>query len=222
MSTPRLATGSAASINPEAGTHAVSLAPGHAEAAQDATRRSWQTYPYYAARYGERGWRFSLSDSGWLETLLQLPAGEAIEQMRWLRGLLRARGMPSVLLESHLGFLAQELAIRGTDSGGILRLVDDLRAERRGRVDEPRWQALAGSLPDCGAPRAPRNMGAVFLSALLDEAEAPGSTAEIVAWATQSGLFDAAWLERLDAWLRAAADSIGARYQGASAAKTPG
>lgn len=211
MSTQRFAIGAAALINPEAGSHAVSLAPGHAEAAQAATRRSWQRYPYYAARYGERGWRFSLSDSGWLETLLQLGDADAIAQMRWLRGLLRARGMPSVLLESHLGFLAEELVARGTDAAPIRRLSDDLQAERRARIDDARWAERCASLPDSREPNAPGNLAPVFLSAMCDEADAPGTTADVRRWAASSGAFDDAWLATLDAWLHESADSIGSR-----------
>lgn len=59
---------SARTLNPEAGEHAISADPGEQAAAEAATRLSWREFPYYAKRYGERGWRFSLSDSGWLQT----------------------------------------------------------------------------------------------------------------------------------------------------------
>jgi len=60
---------SARTLNPEAGEHPISAHPGEQAAAEAATRLSWKEFPYYAKRYGERGWRFSLSDSGWLQTL---------------------------------------------------------------------------------------------------------------------------------------------------------
>lgn len=211
MSTPRAATGSAAAVNPEAGTHAVSLAPGHLEAAQAATRRSWHRFPYYAARYGERGWRFSLSDSGWIETLLALSRSEATSQLLWLRGLLRARGMPSVLLESHLDFLVEELSLRGTDAALIASLGETLRVERRARCTQAAWERQCAALPDCERPRAPGNLAPVLLSALLDDVDAPGTLAGVRGWLADSERFDSGWLARVDTWLRECASGIETR-----------
>ena len=61
--------GSARLHNPEAGDHVISVDPAEQSAAAAAIRASWREFPYYARRYGERGWRFSLSDTGWLQTL---------------------------------------------------------------------------------------------------------------------------------------------------------
>ncbi|RYZ67584.1 MAG: hypothetical protein EOP08_02450 [Proteobacteria bacterium] len=199
-------------MNLEAGSHAVSVAPGHADAAAAATRRSWRSYPYYAARYGERGWRFSLSDSGWLQTLLVLPEPDALAQMRWLRGLLRARGMPSVLLESHLGFLAEELTVRGTDGDPVRHLADDLRRERLAQIDAAQWSSRCAALPESDDPGAVRNLAPIFLSALIDERDAPGTAANVRAWVGSDGRSDAGWLRQLDTWLIDCATGIGSRY----------
>ena len=100
---------SARHVNPEAGDHAVTADPDEQAAAEAAIRASWREFPYYAKRYGERGWRFSLSDTGWIQTLCHLSAPEARVQVRWLGGLLAARGMPLYLLERHLVHLHREL-----------------------------------------------------------------------------------------------------------------
>src|ERR1700755_2547305 len=101
--------GSARYTNPEAGDHAVSMDPLEQSAAEAAVRASWREFPYYPRRYGERGWRFSLSDTGWIETLCSLEAKEAQSQVFWLGGLLAARGMPTYLLERHVEHLYDEL-----------------------------------------------------------------------------------------------------------------
>src|SRR4051812_29905222 len=100
---------SSRSINPDAGDHAITADPVEKAAAEAAIRLSWREFPYYAQRYGERGWRFSLSDTGWIETLCHLSSTEADGQVRWLGGLLAARGMPLYLLERHLVHLHAEL-----------------------------------------------------------------------------------------------------------------
>src|ERR1700759_3135283 len=92
---------SASTVNAEAGAHPISSDPVERLAAVAATRRSWKEFPYYPRRYGERGWRFSLSDSGWIQTLCDAGPGEALAQIKWLGGLLAARGMPCLLLERH-------------------------------------------------------------------------------------------------------------------------
>src|SRR6201996_8866117 len=94
--------GSGRSINPEAGDHAVSVDPLEKSAAEAAVRASWREFPYYAKRYGERGWRFSLSDTGWIQTLCHLGSDEARTQAAWLGRLLATRGMPTYMLERHL------------------------------------------------------------------------------------------------------------------------
>jgi len=85
---------SARTLNPEAGEHVISADAGEQAAAEAATRLSWREFPYYPKRYGERGWRFSLSDSGWLQTLCELSPDAARAQLLWLSNLLAARGMP--------------------------------------------------------------------------------------------------------------------------------
>src|ERR1700755_2420664 len=101
--------GSARYTNPEAGDHAVSTDPLEKAAAEAAVRASWREFPYYARRYGERGWRFSLSDTGWIETLCHLNISEARAQAAWLGRLLATRGMPTYMLERHLVLLHGEL-----------------------------------------------------------------------------------------------------------------
>jgi hypothetical protein len=77
-------------------------------------------------RYGERGWRFSLSDSGWLQTLRELSPDAARAQLLWLSNLLAARGMPRYLMARHLEHPHAELVSRLADRAGrydFLRLL---------------------------------------------------------------------------------------------------
>ena len=99
----------ATSLNPEAGAHPVPTDLREIEAAVHAGEKCLQKIPYFEARYGERGRRFTSSDSAWLVTLSDLDDAQAIEQVFWLGRVLAARGMPRLTLQIHLELLFEEL-----------------------------------------------------------------------------------------------------------------
>ena len=74
------------------------------KAALTAGARAWAEYPYLEKRFGERGHRFTNSDSCWLATLHESTQDEADRQVHWLAGILANRGIPTVILISHLSF----------------------------------------------------------------------------------------------------------------------
>lgn len=166
----------AASVNFEAGDHHVSANPAERLAASRAVRRSWARFPYYARRYGERGRRFSASDSGWLITLCDLDQRAADHQARWLGELLSARGMPQWLLECHLRMLEEELvAARPHGAAHYARLgqaAAAMREERARWMPDERLAELSASFDRrVGEPlnRQHREMGAILATAVADE-----------------------------------------------------
>jgi hypothetical protein len=186
---PERAFARASEVNPEAGSHAITADPRELAAAIAAGRRSYERFPYYALRYGERGDRFTRSDSGWLALLAREDEGHVIAQARWLGELLSTRGMPRLLLEEHLAILAEELA-RAVPEGAeryarLVRAADALRVERvEALADEelPRlaafFEARAGSL----ATRVP-GAGVLAGAAVADEAcGIDGAVDALVRW----------------------------------------
>jgi len=97
------------SLNPEAGNYPIPTNPKEIEAAIIAGMKTWHEFPYYEKRYGERGKRFTISDSAWLVTLSDLPLEYAIPQTIWLAKYLANKGMPTVTMEHHLFMLYSEL-----------------------------------------------------------------------------------------------------------------
>lgn len=100
------------SLNPEAGNFPISTNPLEIEAAIIAGQKCWNEFPYYDQRYGERGKRFTVSDSVWLINLCDLPQELANSQVKWLTDLLANRGMPSYTMEVQLNFMYKELTER--------------------------------------------------------------------------------------------------------------
>lgn len=99
-------------LNPEAGNFPIPTNPLEIEAAIEAGMICWNEFSFYEKRYGERGKRFTISDSVWLVTLHQLPFDLAFNQVMWLAKYLANRGMPVITMEYHLKYLYQELVKR--------------------------------------------------------------------------------------------------------------
>ena len=78
-------------INPEAGNHPIPEDEREITAALKASDRGWQAFPYYALRYGDRGKRFSDSDTCWLVTLTALDPQTIQKQIDWLCRVLATR-----------------------------------------------------------------------------------------------------------------------------------
>ena len=92
-----------AAINFEAGNHAMPQNPLEIDLALRAAKAAWEKYPYLEHRYGERGRRFTNSDSCWLFTLARAPREIVVtKDLEWLRTVLASRGIPTVILEFHL------------------------------------------------------------------------------------------------------------------------
>lgn len=159
------------SINASAGIHSMPADLRALEAAFDAGESSWHLNPYYAARYGDRGLRFTQSDSAWLVVAAQLPPEGTHQQLAWLSGLLVNRGMPSCLFDEHLELLGDALGAGfGPEDPRARRLLD---IARRWRADK---QAI---LPDdLRAPYAAHldelsdtpGVGRLLAGAVVDEA----------------------------------------------------
>ena len=106
--------------------------PREIELALRAAKTAWERYPYLADRYGERGRRFTDSDSCWLVTLARAPNKAIVTKaLDWLRTVLASRGLPTVILESHLQAIADEFAEQFNAQVQFDQFLSDREAERR-------------------------------------------------------------------------------------------
>jgi len=97
------------SLNPEAGNYPISTNPDEINAALIAGLNCWNEFPYLEKRFGERGRRFTVSDSVWLVNLSELSEDIAIKQVNWLANFLAIRGMSTIIIEFQLQLLYNEL-----------------------------------------------------------------------------------------------------------------
>lgn len=190
------------SLNPEAGYHRVPDDLREIEAALRAGEASWQRFPYYAARYGPRGLRFTRSDSAWLATLSRQVPPQVDKEVVWLGQVLAARGMPRWLLEQHLDVLhdalVEVLPSRAREYAVFREAAKVLADERRAAMSDASFRSLsaafaaqAGSLPDRAIPEA----GALVVAAVIDErCGVKRSVESLVSWLGDRKRFSGAWV----------------------------
>jgi hypothetical protein len=208
---------SAADINPEAGSHPVPSDPREMHATLRAADICWQRFPYLAERYGERGLRFTRSDSAWLATLAGLGMPRVSEQVFWLRGVLATRGVPSLMLQSHLEILCGELDAAIPEEGAaharLRRAAADLCEARRAHVSDERAAALSYAFDgEAGAGWVSRLPGTAHLlvSAVADEADGSvGAIGSLDCWLTDARRFPPAWIAAVGTVLSRASGAAG-------------
>jgi len=166
----------AGALNGEAGSHPVPADVREVQAAIAAGERTWNDWRYYEARYGERGLRFTRSDSAWLVTLAREDGAQARRQIAWLGRVLATRGMPLLLLEQHLGQLYTQLADalpeRAAGYEPLLRAAEDLASERTAVLPDAAAERLARQFASAAGSHATISgleAGRLLVAAVVDE-----------------------------------------------------
>jgi len=190
-------------INPLAGNHPVSSDPREVAASAAAGERSWREFPYYEARFGERGRRFGHSDSAWLSLASRHGAEHLRREVLWLGEVLSARGMPQWMLERHLEFLHDALVEAVPERRGayekLLSAAKMLRERRLWKLGEDDFRALAAAFaarvgPEWSA-RLP-HMGGLLAAAVADERNGvTRAVASLEEWAADPARFPPHWVD---------------------------
>lgn len=192
-------------LNPEAGNHPITEDPRELSAALRAGVITWEAHPYYERRFGERGRRFTRSDSAWIASLAELPENYVVGQVVWLGGVLASRGMPRLLLEEHLATLAAELTEavpeRRDDYNKLASASGELRRERLACIEEAAFNELASAFEarigqDHSGGFA--GMGRILVAAAADEAGGLArAVLKVEEWATDPARFSPAWIREV-------------------------
>lgn len=195
-----MSRGIAQTLNPEAGWHPVTADASELAAVARAHERAWREFPYFEFRFGERGQRFSISDTAWLITLCDRAAREAIEQVRWLGIVLSSRGMPQILLERHLEIIHEELG-KKRRYGHLQRAARDLRDRRRKVFAQKQSDIHAREFENRVGAVAPfTGFGILLASAVADERLGIEHAVSAVAdWATDRTRFPSRWVDAVSA-----------------------
>jgi heme oxygenase len=189
--------GHVTALNPEAGAHSIPDDPAEIAAALVASDNTWRKHPYLEKRFAGRGKRFSASDSCWLLTLTTRKEAVIRKSILWLRAILSSRGIPSIILESHMEELYANLCdrspARGVEAAAFKRVAEGLRQER-----------CKCSVPGADFPAPEQSMEAfeLLLSAYADEKNGvPGAFASVASWFSREAS-NSSQIEALSARLR--------------------
>jgi len=195
-----------AEINFEAGDHAIPQNPLEVELALRVGRRAWEQYPYLQCRFGERGRRFTNSDSCWLVTLTHMPDETVTKNLTWLRTVLSARGVPTVILETHVREISQELRFEfGEHLDGHHRMdqfLSNLELERKKISGERDFSHLVEEFErqfsSCAGFRV-KSAAQLITSAWIDERSGiTGSLAATQDWFANSERFSREWITNVN------------------------
>ncbi len=202
----------AARINSEAGNHPIPDDEREIQAALDASNRGWSEFPYFERRYGDRGKRFSDSDTCWLVTLTRLDPESMQKQIEWLGRVLSTRGMPLIMLECTLKFLQEELVkavpAKKTTYDKLSGAAEMLRKVRMKIIPEKEFEALSREFDHAvGSQLAGKymNTGKLLVSSVIDEKNGTiGAVAALRGWLTNSNRFPKNWIESVNSTVKRA------------------
>jgi hypothetical protein len=206
---------SLSALNHEAGSHPIPHDVREIQAALLAGEQSYRDWEYYYARYGERGVRFTRSDSAWLASVARHEKHTAQRQLDWLARLIAARGMPRLLFEGHLEHLHTELLRaapeHATEYDALLQAAAALKAARASLRTDFEEQA-AGFKPRTVPPLAPltaAEAGRLLLAALLDEEQGLAKAVEsLVSWLGDPERFGEHWSDEVERFVHHARTSL--------------
>ena len=163
-------------LNPATGNVPVPNDRREVGAALRAGRVTYRIYPYFEWRFGERGRKFTHSDSAWLAWLTRFDQARVDQDVDWLRGLLANRGMPSPLLETHLRLLDRELTrtvpSRASQYARLANAADRLRRAREEMISAERERRLVDEFVDGlgqGALPLVRGVAKLLVASVADE-----------------------------------------------------
>jgi hypothetical protein len=193
-------------LNREAGTHPITPDLDALRAALRASEATWEEFPYYAWRFGERGRQFGWSDSAWLVSFSGRAEEHVWAEISWLGRLLAGRGMPRLMLEHHLRALHQEL-VRAKpahqERHDVLRRVADRMAEERRRViDDQVLRTLAADFETRvgrDGSHQPQGMGKLLVAAVADECHGiTQAVPSLTQWMYERSRFPTSWLHAVE------------------------
>jgi len=204
-----------AELNEDAGTHPVPHDVREVQAALEAGERTYAKYAYYQARYGERGLRFTRSDSAWLATLAREDDTDStVRHVLWLARTLCSRGMPRLLIEQHLPVLQAALVARVPECARHYQALGVAAArllrEREAAVPPERAAALCAAFVTTIARTAEngietREAAELLVAAVADEKHGQQyAVSALTAWLCDPARFSHAWVSACQQILAAA------------------
>ena len=176
-------------INPEGGTYPIIQDPLLLEAAIVAGDQVYERWPYFAARYADRGRAFAHSDGAWLALTVDLTPERMHKQIDWLANVLAGRGIPAYLLEEHLrceyGVIIEANPLEQPRFAPMLAAADRLRAKRLEALDADTGERLLAEFSAQVEGQDPLRLGLIMLELVRDQlGDRPKAVESLLEWAS--------------------------------------
>ena len=198
-------------LNPEAGNYPISSNPLEIQAAIKAGMNCWNEFPYYEIRYGDRGRRFTVSDSAWLVTLCELSQEDVLRQIDWLAKFLSVRGMPTYTMEIQMQQLYKEL----TDSipsneqkyHRLLNIAEILKDRRKIHISESLFETcnsvfekhfLKLNVSEKKFTDLKKNIGKLIASSIIDNKNGISDDRSLEKWLKSKEHFPDNWITAVE------------------------
>lgn len=183
--------------NEESGNHPLPTDEREIGAVLRTALRCYEEHPYFSKRYGERGEAFTRSDGGYLVTLSAHLQSYVNDQVDWLAGVLASRGMPRLLMETHLEILCDELSAavpdRAADYLKLRQAAQLLRDERRARIAQVDFDALVSDF-ETASGGGFKGAGGLVVAAVCDECcGLPEAVPSLIGWLSDLDRFAPQW-----------------------------
>jgi heme oxygenase len=195
-------------LNPEAGNFPIPTNPLEIQAAIAAGLKCWNEFSFYEKRYGERGKRFTSSDSVWLVTLHELSLELANNQVKWLAKYLANRGMPVITMEFQLKCLYEELVKLIPENEQkyktLLLVSEQLKNERFKNIPEAIFEKSNSIFTDFCiqlnvSDEPMKNTGKLIASSISDSKNGmEESLQNFKTWLTNPDLFSQNWIQSVE------------------------
>jgi hypothetical protein len=152
-------------------------------------------------RFGERGRRFTSSDSCWLLAITGLPAESVTKQLAWLRRILCVRGIPTIILCRRLRHIAEMIESelkphdlqRARCFEPFLTGIDDEQVSLAERVQDA-IQQFDTKLRSCSGLNVPSAADLIACAWLDQQAGFGGAFSATHDWFADSARFSSDWI----------------------------
>jgi heme oxygenase len=187
-------------LNPVAGTYPIPDDPVEIEASLAAARAYMDETPYIERRYGEKGRRYTESDTAWLATLCELPLAALLQQLNWIARLRAGYGMPTHVTERQVELLVDALLVARPDRADRYQKLRDAASEmknvRLSRLNQQQTDELLEQFERevSGLPDRLENCGILAISAVIDELAGTESSSRLNDWLLDPERFSPAWI----------------------------
>jgi hypothetical protein len=165
----------------------------------------------FGIRFGDRGRRFTVSDSAWLVTLCELSQEDAIRQVDWLGKFLSIRGMPTYIMEIQMQQLYKELSelIPSNEHKyhKLIKVAENIKDRREIHMNESLFETCNNifeehfielNVSEKKCSNLNKNIGKLIASSIIDNKNGISDDRSLEKWLKSKETFPDNWIAAVE------------------------